>query len=698
MSYWATGSISFTQDAPKDVSRLVTSANVIEGNINYQGFGLHSKHTVVIVSWNDPDDLGRISYEIVEDPKGIRLRGWRPIEVAGFGCTSRGQARRLGKWILDSEKSEDEMVTYIAGMDHYDAVPGEIVEIADPIKAGVRMGGRIVAVTDDSVTLDAPYTVNIGDSLNVITEDTKTIEELGLVSNVDETRILVTGSTDNIRPGAIYVLVSLSVNPVQWRIITIEKKDDINFTITAVKYDADKFVRVEEGIQFDELPVSLLPTGNLAAPTDLSYLENLYKANNKVRTRVSLSCTPSTDPRALLYKFEALPPDGIWYDVQTSQSTSVSVEDAEFGKWKFAVTALTSNSEDSLQSPRVETDEVVIFGKSAPPGDIENLSSSRDVNGVELHWDKVNDIDLVGYDIRRGTSWENYDEIIAEGHISNRIYILLDTADDVTFLIRSRDELNIYSINIASITTSASNPPAPTNFRATQDGSYIRFDFDESPGIGNTYEIRQGADSWTRSVVIGRTTATGSNFIVPTTTTQTITFRIRAYSALGKISDETLTTLTIFPIFTGVQTVAFHPLWEGDKNNLVVDSLSGTLSLDSNETLGTYRAEVTLNAEVTGTVWLEFASIALSANPLLINDANHRIFDANEQITPASNVEVQISFEIEPTDPVSSRRAFQPGTYQIRTAYLHVTLQRSSLDDDIPALTTLNFNIKDQRI
>ncbi|HHV6844961.1 TPA: hypothetical protein ACUL9S_001144, partial [Haemophilus influenzae] len=32
-------------------------------------------------------------------------------EVVAFGCTSRGQARRLGKWLFYTEQYESEVIT-----------------------------------------------------------------------------------------------------------------------------------------------------------------------------------------------------------------------------------------------------------------------------------------------------------------------------------------------------------------------------------------------------------------------------------------------------------------------------------------------------------------------------------------------------------------------------------------------------------
>ena len=69
----------------------------------------------------------------------------------------RHGAKRIG-WAsgrLVSEINENEVVTYVSGFDHTDVEPGEIVQIADEDRAGVRLGGRILSRNGRILTLDA---------------------------------------------------------------------------------------------------------------------------------------------------------------------------------------------------------------------------------------------------------------------------------------------------------------------------------------------------------------------------------------------------------------------------------------------------------------------------------------------------------------------------------------------------------------
>ena len=143
MPLWSAGWVTLAQDAPKDPSHLAVPANVIDGQFNYSGTGLSARCSSVLVTWNDPNDSCKAAIEVVEDAELILKYGWIKKDVLAVGCYRRSQARRLGKWMLDSEKSQPETLAFTGGWEFADCVPGNIIDVADPAYAGVRYGGRV---------------------------------------------------------------------------------------------------------------------------------------------------------------------------------------------------------------------------------------------------------------------------------------------------------------------------------------------------------------------------------------------------------------------------------------------------------------------------------------------------------------------------------------------------------------------------
>ncbi|MDA1380506.1 phage tail protein [Plesiomonas shigelloides] len=79
---------------------MYTEANVIDGRFTYQSSARKARHTAVHVQYVSPDNGWQPQIEYVADDEAIARYGLNILEVSAFGCTSRGQAHRTGKWIL----------------------------------------------------------------------------------------------------------------------------------------------------------------------------------------------------------------------------------------------------------------------------------------------------------------------------------------------------------------------------------------------------------------------------------------------------------------------------------------------------------------------------------------------------------------------------------------------------------------------
>src|SRR3954471_20528542 len=85
-----------------------------------------ARHTQAAVAWSDPSNLGQRRIALVEDQDGIGRYGLNRTDVVAIGCTSEGQAHRIGKWTLYTELNETETVTFATGLEGAWARPGNI--------------------------------------------------------------------------------------------------------------------------------------------------------------------------------------------------------------------------------------------------------------------------------------------------------------------------------------------------------------------------------------------------------------------------------------------------------------------------------------------------------------------------------------------------------------------------------------------
>jgi predicted phage tail protein len=172
MIYWAANSVIAVQDSPQPPVAVFSNANVIGGMFTYVGSARRARRTVALVTWNDPQNLYRKAIEYVENREAMLRYGYNSTEIIAFGCTSRGQAHRLGRWLLYSESNETEVVTFQVGADSTLIQPNNIIKVQDESRNLNRMAGRIIRATATSIITDSKLTtLALPATLDIILSD-----------------------------------------------------------------------------------------------------------------------------------------------------------------------------------------------------------------------------------------------------------------------------------------------------------------------------------------------------------------------------------------------------------------------------------------------------------------------------------------------------------------------------------------------
>lgn len=188
MLYYANGTIQAIQTKDTPPVFQFNNANVVNGAFNYSDSARNTRATVAVVKWIDPNNGYRESVEYVEDTEGILKYGYNEKQMTAFACTSRGQAYRLGKWTLETERLQTETVTFQTDLEGLYLRPGDNFAIYDNFRNNRSQGGRITAFQTGRsvVTIDRPVEVKNGLTYTL----TALIPQLSLIGTGD-----VTGSS-----------------------------------------------------------------------------------------------------------------------------------------------------------------------------------------------------------------------------------------------------------------------------------------------------------------------------------------------------------------------------------------------------------------------------------------------------------------------------------------------------------------------
>ena len=295
MPFYSAGTIALGQDRPTDPSYLFSLSNVTEAGFSYTNSALRTKHTVVNVAYFDMETR-TIEYETVEDTALQAKFGVVVKNLKGIAVTSRGQAARLGKWFLYTQNNEGEVVNFTTTLEAGVLVrPSQVIQIADPLRAGVRRGGRIKTgvsttqiIVDDENNTDLATTDSA--TLSVILSD-GTLETRS-ISSISGTTITVSSAFSSVpQANSVWVIENTTVQLQTFRVIGVTEVDGLAYQVTAVAFNSSKYNFVEDGSTVTTRTITTL-TQLKPAPSNLQGSEQIVVINNRAVSKLFVQWEP----------------------------------------------------------------------------------------------------------------------------------------------------------------------------------------------------------------------------------------------------------------------------------------------------------------------------------------------------------------------------------------------------------------------
>lgn len=395
MVYWAGGMVHITQDSPADPVMLFSNSNVVNGSFAYKGSARKDRYSVALITYNNKEDGYKQSVEYVEDQEAIKRYGIRKTESVAFGCTSRGQAHRVGLWTLYTSRMESDVITFAVGMDSVFLMPGDIVLIADKFRAGRRNSGRIIGYTSNSIKLDAPVDLtSVGNHITFLSAEGKMVERDILENGKNITTVTFKAAlSSNETPvnDAVWVIAQPDLTPLQARVVSVAEGDDgTSFNITAIQNNPTKYEAIDSGAQLIPQNTTVLdPT--FSKPSGLAITEGTYLSSPG---NLSVSLTATWQGKSAQYYISWRRSDA--GNVSNWKSERVTEEQfelrgvAENGQYDFQVYAVSVGGR--------KTDPISItykvLGTMTAPDAPTGLTAVGDYRSIVLNWVNPASVDL----------------------------------------------------------------------------------------------------------------------------------------------------------------------------------------------------------------------------------------------------------------------------------------------------------------
>ena len=380
INFWNGSQLVVDADIPQDTSYLYTNANVVDGLFEYAGTAATDLYSAAKVAWDNPANGYNTEYEAVSYEHLVKKLGFKTLELDAWGCTSRGQALRAGRWAL---LAESDTVTFKVGMDGYLAMPGKIIEIQDEFYAGKSNGGRVISIDPSRkvITLDRQVTTISGDTISFNTASDG-IKKYNIVSSAGSVVTLSESIDPSIENMHIWAINSSQLATQKYRILTVKYDGVGEFTISAVEYNPNKYEEIDSNIKFDEPPTSIINPVVQAAVKNVTITPSdfIYQGLNTVNLEIKWERAEN----AVEYLVELKKDDGSWLKLPVTGNNSITLENVYAGAYIARVIAVSAFELKSLPAYSIKTH---VSGKLSAPQPPTNLRSVSIMFGAEFYWD-----------------------------------------------------------------------------------------------------------------------------------------------------------------------------------------------------------------------------------------------------------------------------------------------------------------------
>lgn len=392
MIFWAGGMVNIMQDSPSSPVMQFSAANII-GKVSYKGSSRKDRATVALITYNDKDDLYKQNIEYVEDEEGIKRFGVRKTESVAFGCTSRGQAHRVGLWTLYSNRMETDLITFTSGMDASLLMPGELVKLQDKFRSGKRNSGRLVNYTKNSITLDASVKLTkAGNTISFLSAKGKMIDR-DLIEGAGEYTVVTfkKALTEEEYPAimGIWSVIEPNLEPMLLRVLAVNQNEEKGaFDIVGVQHNPTKFNAIDEGATLVPSKTTILdPT--FSTPENLQVTEGTYVSSpGNLSVKLMVSWEGKSPSYVLRYRRSDVVEDWVTTEVNTEQFDILNA--AENGMYDIELYSISATGRRSSVIYMVYT----TLGTMTPPDAPTLLTAIGDYRVNVLAWQLPGTIDI----------------------------------------------------------------------------------------------------------------------------------------------------------------------------------------------------------------------------------------------------------------------------------------------------------------
>jgi len=453
MPVYSAGGLAFKIDKITNPTQLFGMGNIVKDTFAQSWKTMKEVPNVIEVQFTDKEkNYQQETIAYIDEESLASGEPMRKSQIRLF-TTGASYAIRAARYALKVARYINRSVTFKAGIDAIACQAGDVISISHDVPQWGFSGRVQEGSTAVLVKLDRSMVVEDGKSYKIqVRFADDTIEER-LITSPTGTHTEISCEAFPQDPQAFDVFAIGETNKVKkdFRVVAIQREGKSEVQISALEYN--EAVYDDSDIILPQNNYSSL-SSEIPAVSNLSLTESLVKkTDGTIENAIDVwfDRPAYVDHFVKSYakaKIYISDDDGLsWRARGETSGTNFRIigDIVDHHTYKIKVTSLDSlNEESSLASAPEST--ITIVGKSAPPSDVPSFLVNRNRDMLYFGWTPIPDVDVWGYEIRRGLDWESAEFITLQ---QGTHYLTKDVKRGIgqRYWIKGIDTSSNYSVN-----------------------------------------------------------------------------------------------------------------------------------------------------------------------------------------------------------------------------------------------------------
>ena len=442
--FWRGQTITVAVDMPSDPVALISVGNIGLDSFEETFLPLEDRAGSIEADFLNIDkELDRDKFTVINPAAPA---SWGSASLQLQGVIKPSEVWRHCRYYLATTQNLLRVVTVQMDVDSIAFTLGDVINVQHDVPMW-GFGGRIVAATSSTVTLDQEVTLTAGTTYSIMVRllDNTLVERV--ISDPAGTYTTLTVTTpfstlpSQYDPYAFGPVDTL-VKPM--RVNGIDPAGDLKRKITLTDYN--------ETVWNTDLLQPVLPTVNysllgLKPVTDMALSERLVKRmDGVIDDFIVVTFAPPADDVTWAKAHIWYSNNNVWqYGGESTTGAETLLPCQPLETYRVKIVSL-NNLALPLPENMCPIQSISTLGKTAPPADVTGLQAELTRGQMRIHWNANADVDLAGYEIQIGTVWDDpANKVLVQGYAGTSYAWTPDRTGVISILAKAIDTSSNYS-------------------------------------------------------------------------------------------------------------------------------------------------------------------------------------------------------------------------------------------------------------